>query len=328
MSVLLTGGSGFVGLNVAEQLLAAGQDVVIFDASAPPRVFTEAVASLPGTLSVTRGDVRDRRALIAAIRDQQVDRLVHGAAITAGAERELTGAGDIIGVNTGGTVEVLEGALAGGVTRVVQLSSGAMFGTTNSLEQPLDEVADSPVPDSLYGISKYAAERVGLRYRAIRGLDLVVARLGVTFGRWEYDTGVRDTLSLPYQLTTLAGAGRKARFCMGLPSDWVYADDVARAIIGLLNAAEVPGSVYHLATGQEWSASDWSERLMTAFPAFSYEIVATREEANVARQAPTPRAPFAIDRLQTDLGYVPAFLPEQAFENYLAWWRQQPGHGR
>src|SRR5699024_3558390 len=96
MKVLLTGGSGFVGLNVAERLLASGDDVVIFDSSAPLDKFVDGVSGLPGELHFTRGDVRDRRSLDEAIRRHGVERIVHGAAITAGMERERTGAADIM----------------------------------------------------------------------------------------------------------------------------------------------------------------------------------------------------------------------------------------
>ena len=49
-----------------------------------------------------------------------------------------------------------------------------------------------------------------MRYRSSRGLNVVVARLGVVFGRWEYDTGMRDTLSLPLQLFSIAQAGSRS----------------------------------------------------------------------------------------------------------------------
>ena len=71
--------------------------------------------------------------------------------------------------------------------------------------------------EATVGITKYAAERTAVRYRTRRGLDVSVARVGVAFGHWEYDTGVRDTLSLPLQLLQIARDGGTARFRRGLP---------------------------------------------------------------------------------------------------------------
>jgi len=319
MTILITGGGGFVGLNIAEQLLEAGEAVVLFSLKAPPGWATRRLASLPGQLSVETGDVRDRGTVLAAMRKHGVRRVVHGAAITAALSREVQQAALIASVNLGGTIEVMEAALEHGAERLVHLSSGSVYGASVKRDGWLDEQADVPVPDSLYGITKYAAERTALRYRAVRRLDVVVARLGVVFGRWEYDTGVRDTLSIPLALTQLAESGSHAAFGDDLPNDWVYASDVADAVIRLLRAPFVKQPLYHVSSGRRWSAASWCERLRERFPSFSYEIVSDPEKANVGRQTPVPRPPFSIARLQADTGYQPRFHEAEAFADYLAW---------
>ncbi|MFE7423348.1 NAD-dependent epimerase/dehydratase family protein [Rhodococcus sp. NPDC057529] len=197
MTVMITGGAGFVGLNIAESLLAVGDDVVLFGLEAPSEAFIDSTASLPGNLHSVIGDVRDRNALTETMSTHAVRRLVHGAAITAGPDREATSGADIVAVNVTGTINVLEAALKHGVERVVQLSSGSVYGPSSDPANSLDEVTNHPVPESVYGITKYASERLGVRYRQTRGLDVVVARLGVVFGKWEYATGMRDALSVP-----------------------------------------------------------------------------------------------------------------------------------
>ena len=150
------------------------------------------MAHLPGKLSTVLGDVRRGADLDAALREHAVDRVVHGAAVTAGLEREKNAAADIFTVNLLGAMEVMEAALRHGVRQVVQLGTGSVFGSAGRVEGMLDETS-AVLPDTLYGISKFAAERTGVRYRQTRGLNLTVLRLGTVFGRWEYDTGVRDT---------------------------------------------------------------------------------------------------------------------------------------
>jgi nucleoside-diphosphate-sugar epimerase len=322
MTVMITGGAGFVGLNITELLLRQARTVLSFGLEAPPQAALREFEKLPGNLLVHVADVRDRDALLAAMQKHGVQQLVHGAAITAGPAREAEQAPLIAAVNFGGTIEVLEAAVRHRVKRVVQLGSGSVFGSSVKNDGFLVEDEDIPVPDSLYGITKYAAERTGLRYRAARGLDLVAARLGVVFGRWEYDTGVRDTLSIPLKLTTLAEQGGHASFCRNLPDDWVYATDVADAVVRLLDASGAPQPVYHISSGSRWSSESWCERLRRVYPNFSYSIVEKVDQANVGNLAPSPRPPFSVARIAADVGFKAAFLELEAFADYVGWRRE------
>lgn len=320
MSVLITGGAGFVGLNVAAELLAAGTGVALFGPAAPPAAALAHLGGLKGSLRIVDGDVRDRRAVAEALAATGARRIVHGAAITAGLEREAVEAVRIAEVNLLGTLNVLDAAVAAGVQRVVQLGTGSVFGSVSPGVESIDEELP-PVPDSLYGITKYAAERAAVRYRKTRGLDVAVARLGVVFGRWEYETGVRDTMSVPLQLMRLARSGEKAFFRPGLPDDWVYATDVAGAVAALLAVPATQHPVYQLATGRRWSITDWCDRLKEAYPRFDYAVSEDDALINVARAAPTARPPFRVDRLREDAGYSARFLEAAAFEDYVAWHR-------
>lgn len=107
-----------------------------------------------------------------AIADFQVDRIIHIAAITGDLSREKSGTRlKMVEVNTIGTIEVLEAALRHQVRRVVQVGTGSVFGATGTLTPWLDEATSPASPDSVYGISKFAAERLGVRYRTTRGLN-------------------------------------------------------------------------------------------------------------------------------------------------------------
>lgn len=322
MTIMITGGAGFVGLNVAEQLLAAGRHVVSFGLEAPSAAFVDKMAAGPGAIDVELGDVRDRQRLMEAMRRHKVRLLVHAAAITAGAEREARQPDLVAAVNLGGAIEVLEAARQCGVRRVVQLSSGSVFGSSVKQDGSLDEINDVPVPETLYGITKYAAERVAIRYRATGRLDVGVVRVGTCFGRWEHDTGQRDTLSIPFGLMRLAQAGKRAVFRKHLPDDWVYATDVADGIVRILTSPDaLPQALYHVSSGRRWSASDWCDRLATVYPEFSYEISDEPSALNIGVAAPTPRPPFSIRRAQADFGYTPRFSPDLAFADYMEWER-------
>lgn len=149
-------------------------------------------------------------------------------------------------------------------------------------------------------------------------IGLIVVRLGAVFGRWEYDTGVRDTLSLPLQLLRVAEAGGAAVIHEGVADDWVYSVDVARGLLAVLDLAATPDPVYHLSAGMRWSVEGWCHRLQERFPAFSYRLSAERDECTVGRNNAAPRSPMSIERIRRDAGYAPAYLQDCAFDDYLS----------
>jgi nucleoside-diphosphate-sugar epimerase len=126
MKVLITGGSGFVGLALAERLLEDGDEVCLFAAAAPP---PELVGRLrQDGLQIIMGDIRSDEALNNALQRSAASRMVHAAAITPGPEREIREARTILDVNILGTVNAIERAAAAGLERVLMVSSVAVYG--------------------------------------------------------------------------------------------------------------------------------------------------------------------------------------------------------
>jgi len=317
-ATLLTGGAGFVGLNLAEALLGRGETVVCFDRRPPPAAARRALGSLPGRLVVVEGDVGDAAAVGAAARAHGAARLVHAAAVTAGLERERRDAAAVARVNVLGTLAVLDGARQARIGRIVHVSSGAVFGAAGFGPEALDE--EAPVaPETVYAVTKYAGERLALRAAALHGLDLVVARLGSVFGRWEHDSGVRDTPSAPLQAVRLAEAGRTAVLPRPGWRDWVYAPDVAAGLVALLDHPRPAHRLYHVGSGVRWSVEAWCARLAARFPGFAHRPARAPEEATVDLYGDRDRAPLAIGRLAADTGFRPRWGLDEAFEDYLAW---------
>ncbi|UCE31943.1 MAG: NAD(P)-dependent oxidoreductase, partial [Burkholderiales bacterium] len=114
----VTGGSGFVGLNLIEALLARGETVLAHSLDGLPEPALAAFAGLPGRLREETGDVRDAR-LAQHFGDHGVGRVFHGAVITAAEARERRAPHEILDVNVLGTVNVLQACVAAGVERVV-----------------------------------------------------------------------------------------------------------------------------------------------------------------------------------------------------------------
>ncbi|MFT8244848.1 NAD-dependent epimerase/dehydratase family protein [Roseomonas sp. BN140053] len=325
MTVLISGGTGFVGLNLAEALLARGERVVLFALDAPPEAALRRFRTLPGTLLPERGDIRDTAGFAECLRRHQVDRLFPFAAVTSGPDREREAPERVLEVNLLGVVSQLRAARDVGIRRVVAPSSSAVYGESFYTPGPMREDGTPPVPISLYGISKYALERTALRLGALWGLDVVAARIGALFGPWERDTGLRDSLSPFWQLEQAARAGREAVLPAELPPyGWVYARDAAAALLHLLDLPPAPADrVFNICSGDTRSdlLPGWCRTLAIAHPGFRWQQSDDPAACTIRLNETRPRAAMSIERLRAT-GWEPRFPPDRAFADFLAWSRE------
>ncbi len=310
-SVCVTGGSGFVGLNLVETLLHAGVKVLAFDSRPPPHRARAEFEPHPCFLGWCIGDVREKAALTAALAESGADAMVHAAAITAGPSREKAEPDVIVSVNVGGSVAAITAASEMELKRVVLLSTAAVYGETARAFAVLDE--DQPKrPESLYAVTKSAAEDIALRIGQLNGLSVSSARLGWLFGNWEHDTGVRDSLSLIFEATRAAKAGRAISPTGDEPRDWTPAPAAAAAIVRLLMAERPKHRVYNLGSGRRWRVSDWTRAL-----ADRLELADTTEPAS-----PPARPSEGLlcgSRFAAEFDPVVTSTIEEDVEAYLAW---------
>src|SRR5258708_39084260 len=231
MKILIFGGTGFVGLNIAAALLVRGHAVTLFDRANLPAAAQHDFAGYREALTIVHGDITDRQAVMDVVAGGH-DAIVLGAAITAGPTREAADPEQIMQVNLLAQLPVLVAARRSGVAPIINLSSGAAYGAAGAL---LDEETACD-PESLYAITKFASERVAARLAALWHFDIVSVRLSGVFGRWERATGVRDTLSPQAQI--LATIRRQGEAVLPRPGvkDWIYSPDVADAVTLLIEA--------------------------------------------------------------------------------------------
>lgn len=319
MTTFITGASGFVGLALAEHLLARGEAVTGFDVAPPSPQALAAFQALPGRFAMEIGDVRDADALRGAMGRQGATRLVTLAAITAGASRERSTPQAIFEVNVGGVLASLAAAADCGVRRVLHASSGSVYGASGNGRESLHEERTPLRPEGLYGISKQAAEAAALRFAALAGLDLVVGRLGTCFGPWEADSGVRDTPSAPLQVLRLAQRGEPAVLPRAGKRDWLYARDAAAAIAALLDQPHRGHSTYNLVAGFVWSVADWCEEVGRRHPGFRWRLAGPGETPNVDYYAPYDRASMDAARLKADTGFAPRYDLAAAADDFHEW---------
>jgi len=335
MAVLVTGGSGYVGLNVVQALAAAGREVVSFDRLPLPSVAARAFAALPGRIDQIQGELRDCEALARAIASRPCEAIIHTAAITSGPAREAADPRPVFEVNVLGTIGVLEEARRASVRRVVITSSGAAYG--ESLYRPgLMREDDTPVlPTTLYATSKYAAERAARRLAELWSLQVACARLGTLIGPWERDGsahpgGVRDNFGPHSQLAALAVRGGEAVLPVDESTrDWVYAPDVGRALVALADAPALAHFAYNLSAGIDWhgDVQAWCDTLAKRFPGFSWRL-ARAGEAPTVHYTDRARSNMDVSRLEGDTGFralreraaIHAAFADWVERHGAAWW--------
>src|SRR3984893_1895466 len=236
MRILVFGGNGFVGLNIATALLARGHAVTLFDRVGFPPAAERDFACYADRLTTIRGDITDRQAVETVIA-AGFEAIILGAALTAGPERDATDPEITLQVNLLAQTPILIAARRTGVGRIINLSSAAAYGMSAFRNVPLDEeTACDPV--SLYAITKFASEKVAARLAALWQCEVISVRLSAVFWPWERATGARDTLSPQAQIVAAMQSGRDAILPRPGVRDWIYAPDVADAVTLMTEAAK------------------------------------------------------------------------------------------
>lgn len=161
MRALVTGGSGFIGSNVAKLLLSKDYDVRVLDNLSSGHYVNIENYVKSGDIEFIKGDICDMDTVNKATKD--VDVVFHLAACV-GRQKSIDNPQLDSSTNLLGTVNVLEGMQKNGVERIVYSSSAAIFGelVTPTIDENHPQNADSP-----YGVSKLAAEKMILAYSGI-----------------------------------------------------------------------------------------------------------------------------------------------------------------
>src|SRR6266567_1742715 len=130
-TIMITGGSGFLGTYVTRELAGRGDRVINFDAVGPAPVLAELTAPFAKQIVFVRGQVLDLAGLLRAVQKHKVERIFHAAALYD-PPYSLEDPAITFQVNVNGTINVLEAARLCGVQRVVQSSSIAVYAPRNT----------------------------------------------------------------------------------------------------------------------------------------------------------------------------------------------------
>ena len=352
--VLITGGAGFIGSHLADELLARGYAVRALD-NLSPQVHDGAArpSYLDDEVELVVGDVCDRDAVRAALRD--VEAVVHLAA-AVGVGQSMYAVEHYTRVNNVGTAVLLEALAERPVERLVVASSMSIYGeglyrgadgtVATAVERPLDQLRRGdwevrgedgelleplPTPEtktptlaSVYALSKYDQERLCLMIGRAYGIPTVALRFFNVYGP-------RQALSNPYTGVLAIFAARLLNgrapsvFEDGAQQrDFVSVYDVANACRLALEVPEAAGEVLNVGSGNAYTVREIAERLARVLerPELEPEITGKYRVGDI-------RHCYAdVAKARAVLGYEPRVALEDGMAELAAWLEGQVAHDR
>jgi UDP-glucose 4-epimerase len=238
--VLVTGGAGFIGSNLARALVERGDGVRVLD-----NFSTGNRTNLAGLeIEVVEGELRSYERVHNAVRGVEV---VYHLGALGSVPRSVQDPLTSSAVNVEGTLNVLLAARDEGVRRVVFSSSSSIYGSARTTPTPETEAPD---PVSPYGVAKLAAERYCISFgRVYHSFESVVLRYFQVFGPRQNPFSQYAAV-VPLFVTALSGGEPITIFGDGEQSrDFTYVDNVVEATITAAEAAGASGRIFNIASG-------------------------------------------------------------------------------
>ncbi len=305
---LVTGGAGFIGSNIVDELLERGQSVRVLDNFATGR--EENLEAVRDRIQLVRGDVRDADTVDAAVRG--ADFVLHQAAL-ASVPRSIADPVANNEVNVQGTLNVLVAAQCHGVKRVVYASSSSVYG--DSEELPKVETM-TPNPKSPYAVAKLAAEYYCRVFAGLHGMTTVALRYFNVFGPRQ-DPNSQYSAVIPIFVKsliegnspTIHGDGEQSR-------DFTFVSNVVNANLIACEADVSGGKVYNIACGGRYTLNELYRALREQIGS---DLPATY---GPPRAGDVKHSMAAIGRIQKELGYEVGVSFEEGIARTVRWYQE------
>ncbi len=313
MNFLVTGGAGFIGSHVCEQLLLKGHTVWAFDdlnSFYDPqlkRANLRALQALAKPFEFVFGDLTDASAVDELFGSIKFDQVIHLAA-RAGVRPSLAEPALYQRVNVEGTVNILEAARRTGVHKLILASSSSVYGVNSKV--PFAETDPVMSAISPYAASKLACEALGHVYHQVYGLDIVMLRFFTVYGpRQRPDLAIHKFARLitAGQPIPVFGDGSTAR-------DYTYISDILQGVLACTEK-EFGYQIYNLGESQTVTLKRLIELLEKALgqPA--------RLDRQPLQPGDVPLTCADITKARVQLGYQPRVPIEEGIPRFVEWFR-------
>ncbi|MGQ9717915.1 MAG: UDP-glucose 4-epimerase GalE [Anaerolineae bacterium] len=324
MNILVTGGAGYIGSIVVEELIRRGDSVVVLD-----NLSTGHRAAVHPQATFVYGDLADRQTVHAVFETYPIDAVMHFASYTLVAESmELPF--KYLGENVTNGLNLLQEAIAHGVRRFILSSTANLFDRPRRI--PIDEEEDI-VPGSPYGESKNLLERIlswldriyGFRYAALRYFNAAGASPSGERG----EDHNPETHLIPLVLRVALGLqDRVTIFGDDYPTrdgtcvrDYIHVTDLARAHILALAALDRGSRTYNLGNGQGFTVKEVIEtcREVTGHPI--PVVVGPRRPGDPAVLV------ASNEKIRRELGWEPQYPDLRTIVEHAWNWHRTHPHG-
>ncbi len=318
MNILVTGTAGFIGMHVAERLLANGHNVVGLDnfndyySVALKEARHARLAALPGYTG-HRADLCDRPGLEAVFRDGRFDVVCHLAA-QPGVRYSIDHPEVYIKSNLEGFSTVLECCRHHGVPRLVYASSSSVYGGNEKLPFSEDDKVDHPV--SLYAATKKANELMAHTYTHLYGFQTIGLRFFTVYGPW----GRPDMAMWLFAEAMLAGRAIKVFNHGEMMRDFTYIDDIVSGVVACIESTTLqPYEIFNIGNNR-------AEPLMRLIEMIGRALDVEPKLTLLPMQPGDVPATYAdITRINARLGYEPTTTIETGIPEFIRWYRRYHG---
>ncbi len=324
--IIITGAAGFIGMHVAQALLARGEPVVGLDNlndyydPALKEARLDVLRARPGFV-FERIDIADRSALPALLARLRPTRIVHLAA-QAGVRYSITHPHAYIDANVAGFLNVLEAARAlaqeGAFTHLVYASSSSVYGANTKTPFAVQDRVDAPV--SLYAASKRANELMALVYARQFGVVATGLRFFTVYGPW----GRPDMAAFKFTRALLAGEPIDVYNHGNLSRDFTYIDDIVAGVLAVLDrpappAEGVPHALYNIGNHRAEALMHFIEMLA--------QTLGCSPKMNLLPMQPGDVLTTYADTepMQRDFGWSSTTTIDEGLPRFVAWYRAHYG---
>ncbi|MDO4763888.1 MAG: SDR family oxidoreductase [Flavobacteriaceae bacterium] len=314
--ILVTGGAGFIGSNLCEELLKLEAIVTCLDNfSTGRRENLEAIKNHPN-FTLIEGDIRDLETCKKACEGQ--DYILHEAALGS-VPRSVNDPITSNDVNVGGFLNMLVAARDAGVKKMVYAASSSTYGDSASLPK-VEEVIGKPL--SPYAITKYVNELYADVFKKTYDFDTIGLRYFNVFGRKQNPNGAYAAVIpkfvmqlMNHESPVINGNGEYSR-------DFTYIDNVI--LMNLLalttESQEALNQVYNTAFGERTTLNDLVKYLKEYLSEYDPKIANVEITYGDYRKGDIPHSLASIDKAKKLLNYEPKFSMKDGLKEAVKWY--------
>jgi Nucleoside-diphosphate-sugar epimerases len=314
--VLVTGGAGFIGSNLCEELLQQGHEVVCLDnfATGHPHNITPFLRN--DNFKLVVGDIRHPEDCRKAV--EGVDYVLHEAALGS-VPRSIKDPVTSNEVNVSGFLNMLVAARDAGVKRFVYAASSSTYGDSASLPK-VEDVIGKPL--SPYAVTKYVNELYADVFSRTYGMECIGLRYFNVFGRRQDPNGAYAAVIplfvkqlIAHESPVINGDGEYSR-------DFTYIKNVVQMNLLALSTTnqEAINTVYNTAYGERTTLNQLTGYLKEFLGAYDPEILTVAIQHGPNRLGDIPHSLASIDKAKALLGYNPAYNMKEGLKEAVAWY--------